>query len=130
MIIAALESGEFDQIRYPMRNGGLHHGFSLEGVISECWRRDVGPSAPPWERVGDRFELLGHAFVPPLEVVRWLGLKCHAFDCERHGKSDWQLRNDPHIEHHAKCEGNNFFVDVLEHHATFQEVAAKLRKWE
>lgn len=119
---AALESGSYPEVQFgPMRSSA---GFNKAGVLVDCWLK-ANPG-PTWSPDGD---VMGHAWLPPQEALRWLRLGCHPFECPRHGRSQWEIENDPVIEHCAACEANNFFLDVIAPNDSFGETAAKLRKW-
>ena len=140
LLTEALSSGEYKEIAYPMHTT---EGFDLGGVLTDLFRKQFGGSWVPeknWCTELDalnyrgngcitrpivfleRFEFLGNSYMPPTGVVQWLDLKCSPRLCSRNGP-----RNDPHITHHASCEGNRFFLEIIESKVCFAEKAIRLK---
>lgn len=124
LLANALESGEYKQIPYPMHTSD---GFDLSGVLVDVYRKQFGGEWVPakeWCSIPnykplDRMEFLGSSYVPPEEVLKWLGLQCN---CPRSMKD-----NSRHL---AGCSGNMFFQTIFENSKIpFADIVTILKRY-
>lgn len=124
--------------------------FGGEWVEGKCWCPALAHLFVPHLEFVPKGAVVGSAYLPSDEAIKWLDLKCRLTDykiipeasptpgrsrdmrgriveCIKYG-NEWELKNDPHIDHCATCEGNNFFNSIIEPAMTFKETAKKIRK--
>jgi len=83
--IAALESGEYAQAPAPMRT---QDGYDILGVLVEAYRKKFGgewlPAPNGCKQLPDNlrqeFSFLNCVWLPPDDVLRWIGLDCKCPD--------------------------------------------------